>query len=77
VGSERLVQFLGKDNFKCEMCGKERYVNKYRRRATQFISNYKPPMLIICRDCCYKEEFGTKNYRKRMKEGVFDDGQIH
>ncbi len=74
---ERLVQFLGKVNFTCEMCGKQAYVNKYRRRATQFIKDYIPPTLVICRTCVYREEFGTKNYRKKMKEGVFDDGQIH
>ncbi len=59
------------------MCGKSSYTKKYRRRATQFVSDYTPPMLIICRVCVYKEEFGTKKSKAMMKEGVFDDGQIH
>ena len=74
---ERLVQFISKVNFKCEMCGKNDFQKKYRRRATQFVPNYVPPMLILCRNCVYKEEFGNKKMRTMMKEGVFDDGQIH
>ena len=52
---QRLVQFLKKEHFTCEMCGKKAYSNKYRRKATQFISDYIPPTLILCKTCVYKE----------------------
>jgi len=29
-------------------------------------------VLKMCKQCVYKENFGTKNWRKKMKEGVLD-----
>tara|TARA_R100000781_G_scaffold114634_1_gene85967 strand:+ start:1637 stop:1813 length:177 start_codon:yes stop_codon:yes gene_type:complete len=45
----------------------------YRFRHQQFVPRYEPPILEpVCRKCVYKECFGTKNYKKEMKERSLD-----
>tara|TARA_Y100001938_G_scaffold144099_1_gene218119 strand:+ start:2056 stop:2223 length:168 start_codon:yes stop_codon:yes gene_type:complete len=44
----------------------------YEYKAEQFVSDYCPPKLILCKKCVYRECFGSKNYKKQMKRGVLD-----
>lgn len=44
----------------------------YEYQPQQYVADYIPPKLITCKKCIYREYFGSKNYRKKMKEGVLD-----
>ena len=44
----------------------------YEYRQSQIIPDHEPSTLHVCKKCVYREEFGTKNFKKKMKEGVFD-----
>ena len=57
---------------KCEMCGVRPGKFAYEYKPTQFISDYTPPTLHVCKKCVYREIFGSKNFRKKIKEGVLD-----
>ena len=55
------------------ICGKCYVDFRYLLQPQQIIANYAPkPLDPACKHCVYKEKFGTKNYRKKMKEGVLD-----
>jgi hypothetical protein len=37
------------------------------------VSDYIPPLQEpVCRKCVYREVYGSKNYRKKMKERSLD-----
>jgi len=54
------------------MCGARPGKFAYEYKPTQFISDYTPPTLHVCKKCVYREIFGSKNFRKKIKEGVLD-----
>ena len=49
--------------YKCQMC-------KTMTRQNKFLwkSWFTGDELIICRDCAYKEKFGTKNMKQAKKD---------
>ena len=55
-------------NEKCEMCGK--YYSGYKY---QWIGMLTKTEVLVCKDCAYKEEYGSKNWRKQKKKGTLDD----
>lgn len=57
----------------CVMCGDRLKGVGYEYQAQQFVPDYVPPKLITCRKCVYRQCFGSKTYKKKMKEGVLDD----
>ena len=61
------------DYFKCVMCGKQKMGKSYIYQNTSFVRDYIPPILDpICRDCIYREVYGTKKMNKKKKEGSLD-----
>ena len=71
---KRLVQLLAENKLeKCTVCGTYKNQAVYRFRHAQFVDTWEPPILEpMCRKCVYKECFGSKNYRKEMKERSLD-----
>jgi protein-arginine kinase activator protein McsA len=62
------MKVVGKTNFICERCRVSfPYAVMY-----EHITTITKIVLNICKQCAYKESFGTKNWRKKMKEGVLD-----
>ena len=57
-------------HFICGRC-KKQIVNKPRYRWIGIITNQE---LYICRDCAYKETYGTKNASKAKKEKWIENG---
>ena len=57
----------------CLMCKDKLRGVGYEYQAQQFVPDYCPPKLIVCRRCVYRESFGSKNFRRKMKEGALDD----
>ena len=33
--------------------------------------------IVICRECAYKEQYGTKNMKKAKKERILEKKEIH
>ena len=54
------------------MCKKDVKRTPFRYKPDKFVSDWEPEELTVCRLCVYKEAFGSKFYRKKMKEGVLD-----
>ena len=57
---------------KCEMCGAIPGKFAYEYKPTQYVSDHIPESLHVCKKCVYREVFGSKNFRKKIKEGVLD-----
>ena len=56
----------------CLMCSNMLKGVGYEYQAQQFVPDYVPPKRIVCKNCVYRECFGSKNYRQKMKQGVLD-----
>ena len=52
---------------KCEMCGTVTRKNKF-----SFTSYFTGETIIICRECAYREKFGTKKMNKAKKERILE-----
>ena len=51
--------------YRCQMCGQNSRKNSFSWKSW-FTGN----KLIICRDCAYKERYGSKNMKKAKKENL-------
>tara|TARA_R100000656_G_C3863169_1_gene110412 strand:- start:76 stop:303 length:228 start_codon:yes stop_codon:yes gene_type:complete len=56
----------------CDMC-KERT----RRNKFSWESWFTGTKIVICRECAYKERFGTKNMKRAKKEGLLEQKEIN
>ena len=57
---------------KCQICTKQSK-GRYEYKAIKYVSDHNPRHLSVCRTCIYKESYGSKNYRKKMKERVIEN----
>tara|TARA_R100001594_G_scaffold87052_1_gene121452 strand:- start:12136 stop:12363 length:228 start_codon:yes stop_codon:yes gene_type:complete len=57
---------------KCRMCGATTRKNKFLWQ-----SRLTGDEIVICRDCAYKERFGTKNMNKAKKERILEQKEIN
>ena len=71
---KRIVQLIAENSYDiCKICGKSKRTAMYKFRHQQYVSNYSPSILTpVCRQCVYKEVYGSKNFRKKMKERILD-----
>ena len=53
--------------YECQMC-------KERTRKNKFLwkSWFGDSELVICRECAYREQFGTKKMKKAKKERILE-----
>ena len=59
--------------FKCEICSKSKFAKVYEYKSVSVVSGYETTHFKnICRDCIYRECFGSKECRMKKKEGVLD-----
>ncbi len=74
MAKTRLVQLIAENSHKfCKVCGGSKRTAVYRFRHQQYVENRIPPVLEpVCRQCVYKEVYGNKNFRKKMKERELD-----
>ena len=75
MAEPRLVQLVAESSHElCKVCGGSKRTAVYRFRHQQYVFDRVPPVLYpVCRQCVYKEIYGSKNFRKKMKEGVLDE----
>ena len=56
----------------CQMCGERTRKNKFFWKSW-FTDNE----LVICRECAYKERFGTKKMKKAKQERILEKKEIN
>ena len=54
--------------YKCQMCKKAGRQNKFL-----WESWFTGDEIVICRDCAYREKFGTKRIKKAKKESRLEE----
>tara|TARA_Y100000593_G_scaffold76668_1_gene141801 strand:- start:304 stop:558 length:255 start_codon:yes stop_codon:yes gene_type:complete len=69
----RIIQ--DKTQFTCDICGKRvRNAGRYEYRPAQFTADYVPRHLTkVCRNCIYKESFGSKGMNLRKKQNQIEE----
>jgi len=68
-----IKEYIGpKQYFECEMCGTKKIQGKYKFRPFQYIPDYEPATLSICKKCIYREVYGNKKRNKAMKAGEIE-----
>ena len=56
----------------CQMCRETTRKNKF-----SWESWFTGDKLVICRECAYKESYGTKNMKKAKKERILEQKKIN
>ena len=74
MAEPKLVQLIAENSDAvCKVCGGSKRTAVYRFRHQQYVFDRVPPVLKpVCRQCVYKEVYGNKNFRKKMKEWSLD-----
>tara|TARA_Y100000817_G_scaffold279579_1_gene243040 strand:- start:33 stop:263 length:231 start_codon:yes stop_codon:yes gene_type:complete len=72
--NRRFIKLLfSKTHFTCEICNKSKLAQMYKYRNLSYVLGYIPHTFEkICKDCLYKEVYGTKNWRKKKKEDALE-----
>ena len=61
--------------FKCDMCGKQILrAGKFNWKSRSLVVDYKSTSFMCCRDCIYREAFGSKYKSSAMKRKVIENG---
>ena len=64
----KLLQSKPLEPYKCDMCGEVTRKNKF-----SWESWFTKKKIIICRDCAYKEKFGSKKVKIAKKEKLLEE----
>ena len=67
VQSIKIHQEKPSEPYACGMCGDVTRKNKFL-----WTSYFTDRELFICRECAYKEKFGTKKMKKAKKERILE-----
>jgi hypothetical protein len=55
------------------MCGKIKLGRMYEIQSHSYVVGFVPKHYKkVCENCVYMKAYGTKNWKKRKKEGVLD-----
>ena len=74
LSSDRILRLVTTHtNKECDTCNETKLGHRWEYRNYQFIPTHKPPILLICRKCIYKEVYGNKNFLKKMRERSLDE----
>ena len=58
--------------YKCDMCKTVTRKNKFLWKSW-----FTGDEIVICRECTYKEKFGTKNMKKAKKDRILEQKEIN
>jgi len=68
MAKEMIKEYIGpKQYFECEMCGSKKVQGKYKFKPFQYVPDYEPTVVMICKKCIYREVYGSKGRNKAMK----------
>ena len=58
--------------YECQMCGETT-----RKNSFTWKSWFTGKELVICRECAYKERYGTKKMKKAKQERILEKKEIN
>jgi ribosome-binding protein aMBF1 (putative translation factor) len=58
--------------YRCYMCGESTRKNKFLWRSW-----FTGDEITICRDCAYKERYGTRGMKKAKKDRILEKKEIN
>ena len=58
--------------YKCQMCGESTRKNKFSWKSW-----FTGDEIVICRECAYKERFGTKGMKQAKKDRILEKKEIN
>ena len=58
--------------YKCQMCKETTRRNKFLWKSW-----FTGDEIVICRECAYREKFGTRNMKKSKKERILEKKEIN
>jgi len=64
----KLLQGKPLEPYKCDMCKEITRKNKF-----SWESWFTKKKITVCRECAYKERFGSKKLKKAKKEGLLEE----
>ena len=64
----KLLERKPLEPYKCDMCGGVTRKNKF-----SWESWFTKGKIMICRDCAYRERYGSKKIKKAKKEGLLEE----
>ena len=68
----KLLQEKPQEPYKCGMCRKVTRKNKFSWKS--WLTDSK---LLICRECAYREAYGTVGMRKAKKKRLLEEKEIN
>tara|TARA_R100001594_G_scaffold51450_1_gene84851 strand:+ start:945 stop:1226 length:282 start_codon:yes stop_codon:yes gene_type:complete len=70
---QRIIRMVTKSGTNpCEMCKDEKIGKRWEYRPQTLIVDYLSSILIVCEKCIYRENYGTKVYKKAIKQKLLD-----
>jgi ribosome-binding protein aMBF1 (putative translation factor) len=68
----KLLQEKPLTPYRCDMCGEMTRKNKF-----SWESHFTGRTITICRECAYKERYGTNNMKKAKKERILEQKETN
>ena len=69
----RILRMVSKGSSKqCDMCKDSKVGKRWEYRSQTLIPDYLPEIVLICAKCAYRENYGTKYYKKAMKQKILE-----
>ena len=59
-------------NKECNMCKHTKLGKRWEYKNYQYIPSHSPAILLVCEKCIYKENYGTKIYKKAKKQKLLE-----
>jgi ribosome-binding protein aMBF1 (putative translation factor) len=58
--------------YECQMCGENTRKNRFLWKSW-----FTDKEIVICRECAYREKYGTKKMKKAKKERMLEEKEIN
>ena len=59
-------------NQQCGMCKDTNIGKRWEYRSDSIVPGFVPEIVFICKKCVYRENYGTKFYKKAMKQKILE-----
>ena len=59
-------------NQQCDMCKDTNIGKRWEYRSDSIVPGFVPEIVFICKKCVYRENYGTKFYKKAMKQKILE-----
>ena len=66
----RMIKTSGVES--CEMCKDSKIGKRWEYRPQSLIIDYQPKIVVLCEKCAYRENYGTKFYKKAIKQKLLN-----